>query len=165
MKPVAASIILLMCQFVSAQAHAAGSTSWSDHALQLAVTFPGDWHAVVEHGAALKVVAADGAAEFEIFPLGASRTHTALSNVAVANLTHLHCASGLKLTTGALGKLGTGAAIARGSCTGGDLGWTVSVAAVNIGTHAVLIRGWLFHEQRHDGASLRAITASLSHEA
>lgn len=159
---IAGVVVLVLTLFTARQASASGTTRWSDHALKLGLIYPADWHVVVEHGAALKLVAADGAAEFEILPQGASRSSTALASLAVSSLAHLHCMTDVKETFGSLGKLDINAIVARGSCAGGDLGWALSIAAADRGTQTILLRSWLLHGQRHDGASLQAILASLA---
>lgn len=155
-------VVLVLTLFSAGQASASGTTRWSDYALRLGLIYPADWHVVVEHDAALKLVATDGAAEFEILPQGASRSRTALASLALSSLAHLHCMTDVKETSASLGKLAISATVARGSCTGGDLGWTVSIAAAVTGTQTILLRSWLLHGQRHDGASLQAILASLA---
>jgi hypothetical protein len=62
------------------QAAAAGRHHWSDHSLGLSLTYSAGWSLVVEHGAALKLRAADRKGEFEIFRTPRRLTITAFNH-------------------------------------------------------------------------------------
>lgn len=144
------------------QAGAAVGRHWSDSGLGLALTYPADWRAVPERGAALKLAAPDAAGEFEIFSLPSALSPAALASKGDAALARLHCALGVRRTASPVGRLGVAGATATGTCTGADLGWQLTVTVFNRGAGAVLTRSWLFHRRAADGRALAAITASLA---
>lgn len=153
---------LVFSTLLAGSTHAAGTKHWSSRTLHLGLAYPDAWRVVAEHGAALKLLSPDAAGEFEIIPLTAPLSPAGLAAQADSALARLHCGTAVTHASGTVGRLGVGGKVARGACTGGDLGWQLSVTAFDFGQRGLLLRSWLFHQQPRDGAALAAIASSLA---
>lgn len=143
------------------QARAAGERHWSDGGLNLALTYPLGWKVVPERGAALKLRAADGKGEFEIFSVPGPPAGKPAAQ-ADAALARLHCQGEVRHGSRPVGHLGVRGSVATGLCTGADLGWRLTVTAFGYAGGGVLLRSWLYRAQARDEADLAAIFASLN---
>jgi hypothetical protein len=157
-------VALLVCATPAGagQIQAAGGGRWSDRALQLSLSYPAGWSTVPEHGAALKLRAVDGKAEFEIFRVTRSASPAGQAMQATGALARLHCQVSVQQSSRTVGQLGVRGSVATGLCTGADRGWRLTITAFTHAGSGVLLRGWLYHAQPHDGAELATISASLS---
>ncbi|HXT38189.1 MAG TPA: hypothetical protein VN837_21645 [Chloroflexota bacterium] len=145
-----------------AQAAASGRHHWSDHALRLSLTYPAGWSPVSEHGAVLKLRAADGKGEFEIFRTPRMSTPAALVAGAARALAQARCQ--VKETHGSrsIGRLGVRGSVVMGACTGADQGWRLTVTAFTYGGNGLLLRSWLYQAPAGDSTDLPEIEESLS---
>ena len=154
--------VVALCSPVARPAQAASSGRWADSLLHIGLSYPASWKIVPEHGARLKLLSPDAAGEFEVIALPAELSPDLLARRAGATLAGLHCATKVVHTSGPVGHLAVIGATVTGSCTGGDLGWRLTITAFDHNGHAALVRSWLFHAQRRDAADLTAMAASLA---
>ena len=157
-----AALLLCLSLGVAGQARAAGGGHWADGALHLGLAYPAGWAVVAERGAALKLRAADGKGEFEIFRLAHTTATDGATGQANAALVRLRCAGTVRTSVAAVGRLGVKGNVATGLCTGADLGWRLTVTVFTYRGNAVLLRSWLYRGQQGDRADLATIAASFA---
>lgn len=143
-------------------AWAAGGGRWADPVLHLALTYPAGWTSVPEHGAALKLRAADGKGEFEVFRVAPSQAAGDPAARVAAALAKAHCSGGSRTAVVAIVRLGVHGSQAGGLCSGADLGWRLTATVFRYRGTTVLLRSWLYRAQPRDRADLAAIAASLA---